>query len=439
MSIDLGILVLRVLFGGAIAAHGAQKLFGWFGGYGIKGTGGFFDSIGFRPGTTFAALAGLSEFCGGALLILGLFTPLGAAAVVATMIVASVSVHLRNGFFATGNGIEVPFLYASAALGLAFTGGGAFSLDAVFGLKFATEPFVVTSQIGAVTVYADRAIVTRTAQLQLAAGQVELVFEKLPTSLVDQSLQVSGKGSANTTILDVNARTTFIQATANPRVKALEDEIETEQKQGRLLSDRVAVLKEQRTLLGKIETAVTTPPGKDSTAPRATFEEWQKLLTFADDTRSKLATETQTLDAQQKAHEERLNALNAQLNELHSHSEDGRSYKTVTLRVASAAAGTFDVALGYAVQGASWTPAYDARLHAEQRAVELTYFGIVRQRTGEDWKNVALTLSTARPSLGGGAPELSAWYLDVYQRRANREDVAAKSAPAASAPATADR
>ena len=143
MSIDLGILVLRVLFGGAIAAHGAQKLFGWFGGYGIKGTGGFFDSIGFRPGTTFAALAGLSEFCGGALLILGLFTPLGAAAVVATMIVASVSVHLRNGFFATGNGIEVPFLYASAALGLAFTGGGAFSLDAVFALKFATEPFVV--------------------------------------------------------------------------------------------------------------------------------------------------------------------------------------------------------------------------------------------------------------------------------------------------------
>src|SRR6266446_4597794 len=88
MSVDLGILFIRVLFGVAIAAHGAQKLFGWFGGYGIKGTGGFFESIGFRPGTTLAALAGLSEFAGGVLLILGLFTPFAAAAVVATMIVA---------------------------------------------------------------------------------------------------------------------------------------------------------------------------------------------------------------------------------------------------------------------------------------------------------------------------------------------------------------
>jgi putative oxidoreductase len=143
MSIDLGILFLRVLVGGAIAAHGAQKLFGWFGGYGVKGTGGFFDSIGFRPGTTFAALAGLNEFGGGLLLLLGLLTPLGASAVVATMIVALFSVHLRNGFFAVSNGIEVPFLYASAAFALAFTGGGAFSLDAVFAVKLLTEPYVV--------------------------------------------------------------------------------------------------------------------------------------------------------------------------------------------------------------------------------------------------------------------------------------------------------
>jgi putative oxidoreductase len=143
MSIDLGILLVRVFFGAAIAAHGAQKLFGWFGGYGIKGTGGFFETIGFRPGTTFAALAGLSEFGGGVLLILGLFTPLGAAAVVSVMIVALVSLHLKSGFFATNNGIEMPFLYAAAAVGLAFTGGGASSLDAIFPVKFLNEPYVV--------------------------------------------------------------------------------------------------------------------------------------------------------------------------------------------------------------------------------------------------------------------------------------------------------
>ena len=79
MFIDTGILFLRVLVGVPIAAHGSQKLFGWFGGYGLKGTGGFFETLGFRPGVVFAAMAGLNEFVGGLLLTLGLLTPLGAA------------------------------------------------------------------------------------------------------------------------------------------------------------------------------------------------------------------------------------------------------------------------------------------------------------------------------------------------------------------------
>src|SRR5262245_38948559 len=119
MLMDIGILIIRVLFGLAIAAHGTQKLSTWFGGYGIKRTGGFFENIGFHPGAAFAAAAGLSETGGGALLTVGLFTPFGAAAVLSAMLVAMVSVHLKNGFFATGNGIELPFLYSVAAFGCA--------------------------------------------------------------------------------------------------------------------------------------------------------------------------------------------------------------------------------------------------------------------------------------------------------------------------------
>jgi putative oxidoreductase len=136
MSLDLGILIVRILFGAAIAAHGAQKLFGWFGGYGLKGTGGFFDGLGFRPGIVFAAAAGLSEFVGGLLLVVGLFTPLGASAIFAAMIVASVSVHLKNGFFVQNNGFEPAFLYGAVAVGLALTGAGAYSFDGQLGLGF---------------------------------------------------------------------------------------------------------------------------------------------------------------------------------------------------------------------------------------------------------------------------------------------------------------
>lgn len=143
--VDLGILLVRVLIGVPMAAHGAQKVFGWFGGYGLKGTGGFLESLGFRPGVTFAAAAGLSELAGGLLLALGLFTPAGAAAVLAAMLVAIISVHLKQGFFATNNGYELPFLYAVVAVAVAFTGGGAYSLDAMFGLRFLAQAHVVVT------------------------------------------------------------------------------------------------------------------------------------------------------------------------------------------------------------------------------------------------------------------------------------------------------
>jgi putative oxidoreductase len=145
MSMDIGILIIRVLFGVAIAGHGAQKLSTWFGGYGIKRTGGFFENIGFHPGATFATAAGLGEMGGGLLVTLGLFTPFGAAAVLSAMLVAMVSVHLKNGFFAAGNGIELPFLYAVAAFGIAWTGAGAISLDRLLGLRFLSEPYLVTA------------------------------------------------------------------------------------------------------------------------------------------------------------------------------------------------------------------------------------------------------------------------------------------------------
>lgn len=143
MSVDLGILLVRVLFGVAMAAHGAQKLFGWFGGYGVKGTGRFFEGLGFRPGAVFAAAAGLSEFGGGVLLALGLLTPFGSAAVLSAMIVAMVTVHAKNGFFAMSNGIELPFLYAVAAVAMAFTGAGLYSFDAQLGLTFLQQPYLV--------------------------------------------------------------------------------------------------------------------------------------------------------------------------------------------------------------------------------------------------------------------------------------------------------
>jgi uncharacterized protein (TIGR02231 family) len=284
-------------------------------------------------------------------------------------------------------------------------------------------PVPVNSQITAATVYTDRAIVTRLAKTELTTGETELTFEKLPASLIEESLQVSGRGTAAATILDVNARTTYVENTPDSRVKTLEDQIDAEQKKLRVLGDRGVALDQQQTLVGKIENAVAAPPTKEGTAARPSFDEWQKLLTFSDEARTKITAERQSLDAQRAELQAKIGALEAQLAGLRGQAGNGRSYKPVTVRVAAANAGSFELTLAYAVGGASWMPSYDARLRGEDRAVELSYFGIVRQNTGEDWKAVALTLSTARPGLGGGAPELGTWVLDVvdYREREAKE------------------
>jgi putative oxidoreductase len=133
---DAGLLIIRIVVGLTLAAHGAQKLFGMFGGHGLGGTGGFFESLGFRPGKLFAATAGLGEAGGGLALALGLLTPLAAGVVAATMIVAIVSVHLEKGFFTQNGGYEFPLLIGAVALGVAFTGPGRLSVDAAVGLSF---------------------------------------------------------------------------------------------------------------------------------------------------------------------------------------------------------------------------------------------------------------------------------------------------------------
>src|SRR6185436_10792657 len=100
---DAGLLLARLTLGVLMAAHGSQKLFGWFGGYGLEGTGGFFEGLGFHPGRLFAAAAGFSEFAGGLLVALGFLGPIGPALMIAPMLVASLTVHRGNGFFTAGN------------------------------------------------------------------------------------------------------------------------------------------------------------------------------------------------------------------------------------------------------------------------------------------------------------------------------------------------
>ena len=122
-------LILRVPVGLILAAHGAQKLFGWFGGHGLAGTAGYMSSIGMEPGYLMAILAGSAEFFGGLALVLGLLTRPAAVVAGLTMLVAIFSVHIGNGLFASNNGYEYALTLLVVLISLAIQGGGYLSLD----------------------------------------------------------------------------------------------------------------------------------------------------------------------------------------------------------------------------------------------------------------------------------------------------------------------
>jgi len=127
-------LILRVVIGALFIGHGTQKLFGWFGGHGLEGTSGFFESLGFRPGRRAAIAAGAAEAGGGALLAAGLLTPLASAALIGPMTQAIETVHLKNGPWNADQGWEYNAVLIAAALALAETGPGRLSVDHALGL-----------------------------------------------------------------------------------------------------------------------------------------------------------------------------------------------------------------------------------------------------------------------------------------------------------------
>lgn len=139
-TVSAGLLVARLVLGPLMAAHGAQKLLGWFGGHGLRGTAAGMEHLGFRPGLPFALAASVTEIASGVLVAVGLGGPIGPALMVSVMLVAAVSAHLQQGLWAQNGGYEMALLYGAVAFALALTGPGAFSADAALGLASLWTP-----------------------------------------------------------------------------------------------------------------------------------------------------------------------------------------------------------------------------------------------------------------------------------------------------------
>ena len=292
--------------------------------------------------------------------------------------------------------------------------------------------------ITAVAVYPDRARVIRSGTAMLEPGSHRLEVPELPLKLDPASVRASARGTARARLLGVDVRRDFYVETPAERVRELEGQVEALEDEMRGLDAQTELLKRERATLDELAgqtEAFARGLAFGKTTPTAQMSLLDSLRSRAEG----LNTSLLNLAVRRRDLERRLQKLQNELDQLRG--AKGRERYTAVVEVEVTRAGDLAVELAYVVSGAIWRPLYDMRLleEGEKPTLEVGYLAQVTQRTGEDWPDVALTLSTARPALAETLPELDPWYIGpVYAReRRATSRLMRMAAPAAPPPAQA--
>jgi uncharacterized protein (TIGR02231 family) len=285
-------------------------------------------------------------------------------------------------------------------------------------------------QITAVTVYSDRALVSRTASLKLKPGSYLVVFEGLPTLIQDDSVRVVGKGAA-ATIVGLETRKSFLAQSGETKVRELDEEILTLERRAASLDAKKAGLAAQKAFLDSIRVSWGERISKELAIGRPTSAQLLEASSFVGAGVTNAEEQSSSIDVEKKGIKDKIEALRRQRDE--ASGTNRKEVKSVEVMVDVAKEGTLKLELSSVIGRAGWTPAYDVRLAADAKSSELTFRAMVRQQTGEEWKNVAVTLSTARPSAGGAPPEMYPWRISFYRPQPPMASPMMSMAPAAPA------
>ncbi len=274
------------------------------------------------------------------------------------------------------------------------------------------KKITAAASISAVTVYADRAQVTRTASLKLKPGSYLVVFEGLPTLVQDDSVRVEGKGGA-ATIVGLEIKRAFLKQSGEKRVMELDEEIQTLERRLSTLDAKKAGLAAQKAFLDSIRVSWGDRISKELAIGRPTSAQLLEASSFVGAGVTNAEEQNNNIEVEKKSIKDKIEALRRQREE--STGSHRKEIKNVEVMVDIISEGTLKMDLSTVIGRASWVPSYDVRLGSDAKNSELTFRAMVRQQTGEDWKNVSLTLSTARPSAGGAPPEMNPWRLSFYR------------------------
>ena len=281
-----------------------------------------------------------------------------------------------------------------------------------FTLPLHAEEITIESKISAVTVFPDRANISRMAKFSLPAGKNTLIFNELPAGLMTDSIRVSGKGTRAFSIGSVETKQVFSNVYVVAEEKKLQDQLTEMRDQRLVLEAELKAIEAGKIFVEGLSRSPSTPVplGSGEKQEKLDPDSWKKAWQTIQTGMSTLGKEAinkqiaiRKLDAE----------INAVQQKLRSMSTGRKSYRQVRVNVESKTPAEAEVTLQYQIYGASWQPLYEARLDSDKKKVVISQYGNISQRTGEDWTGVALTLSTAFPSVNMAPPQLHPRWLDL--------------------------
>ncbi|MDP2939221.1 MAG: mucoidy inhibitor MuiA family protein [Candidatus Omnitrophota bacterium] len=284
----------------------------------------------------------------------------------------------------------------------------------LFNIAFCfAETIDVNSRITSVTIYPDSALITRSSNLKLTPGEHQIVFPDIIPEIDENSLRVSVGESEGIKILGAQLKKKFLEEQPSERVKQIEAQIQTLEDEKRKFEDSKKILSEEKEFLDSIRLFSKDQLPKDLVTKTPSAKDLEETFKFLDAKLKEnysliLDTELNLRQLQKK-----IDVLKNELAQVFGFSKKSKRSITVDLQVLKPL--TCDLNVSYLVKGASWEAIYDARANFEKLEVELVSYGIIRQKTGEDWPEVEISLSTAKPAVGGRMPYVAPWFLKPYE------------------------
>ena len=269
----------------------------------------------------------------------------------------------------------------------------------------------VESKVIEATVFKDRAMVTRSADVNLQKGENTIIFSELTTDIKDESVRISAAGNGEIKILDVKVERKFTTEIRKESSNELQKKIDALKSEMLIASDQIAIYDSKKQFIESLKAESVKYANQKILSSTNSTKEWTDILNFVDKNLKEIYSGIREQAVKRSRLEEEIKAI--QLNMNQSKDIEQKNYKEIMVKIDASQNTKAEVQASYIVNSASWYPIYDARVDSKSKQVELSLFGMIQQSTGEDWNDVKLTFSTADPSSVKSLPKLDPWFLDI--------------------------